>query len=404
MLEPMPNSSQDSRRPRFRTRVPPPEPSGAPAETVAHEPPFPGPPLLSLPVPAIRAPRDIGLLSKGLAYGSLIKPSPRSSQPRRIALGCERPAVSRARYKAPPPVQRGRQLFWKRLFCVVLAGGGLAAGYFWRNSPALDAPGGPPSPAREETRAASERLTSAFQAALDAAFGMMKGDQPQEARTRFGELLKQHPGWPQLQFEQARAAFYQRDNIGTKAILEDGLKNGRIAPADAEFMQAMLRVAAGNDAAAAQGFALAAAADPTGADTYYFWGECLRRLGKPAEAAQRFRSALLRNTHAALEGQYKVKLWFSEIEGNLAQASGSAALIDAELAQPHPGGYALAAAAARAIHDNKIMGAANFLRRAAETLDPPVFQVVLRDAIFVQESYRPELVEFFAPAPALRTR
>lgn len=303
--------------------------------------------------------------------------------------------------RSEPPPQRLNP-WWCVLGGVLLTAVGFAAGFGLHGL--LSRAGTTRAPSAERTAprlgrvtGSGERLTPETQAALDGAFAMMQSDKPQNAREEFASLLKKHPGWPQLAFEQARAAFYQHDGIGAKSVLDNGEKAGLIGPVDASFLQGLLQMSASDFPHASESFGRAASWDPTREDVYYFWGECLRREGKPAEATIRFRAAILRNQKEAMAGFYQLKLWLAEIQGNLDAASGTGARLDAELAAPHPSGYALAAAAARSLRTENPAAAAEILQRASQILDPPVFRVVLNDSLFVQEAYRPEFAPFYAP-------
>lgn len=417
-----PNPS-DSRRPRFRSRASQPDLETT-EESAAHQPPDPER-SLSLPPPDKSPPPppepDIDLDQPAFATLTLgpvtptrppdgedlktdyqaAKSLPKDDQPGLQDL--QMPAW--ARPLQPPPT---RNPWWFALGGVLLAAAGFIAGFGSHDlltrgpagAPLVDA--APPRTGR--VTGSGERLTPDAQAALDGAFAMMQGDKPQDAREGFAGLLKKHPGWPQLALEQARAAFYQHDGIGAKSILDNAEKAGLIGPADAAFMQAMLQIVASDYVHAGESFERAASWDPTRDDVYYFWGECLRRQGKPAESVIRFRAAILRNQKEAMAGFYQLKLRLAEIQGNLDTASGTGARIDAELAAPHPSGYTLAAAAARALRTEGPAVAADFLQRASQLLDPPVYQVVLRDSLFVQEAYRPEFAPLYAPPPAPASR
>ena len=142
-------------------------------------------------------------------------------------------------------------------------------------------------------------------------------------------------------------------------------------------------------------FGRAIAIDPSRPDVFYFWGECLRREGKPQDAAEKFYQALIRNQYETTEGLYQLKLWLSEIQADQEGAKGSNAKIDADLATSHPSGAALFAAAARHIKAGQFKEAGERVGQAQKVLEPAVFRVVLQDPFFLQENYRPELAPYY---------
>ncbi len=145
-------------------------------------------------------------------------------------------------------------------------------------------------------------------------------------------------------------------------------------------------------------FQRAVNADPTRAEYYFCWGECLRWDGKPGAAAQKYRDALLRNDLESSEAYFQTKLWLAEIQDNSETASGDGAKIDAALASTSPSGAPLVAGAARDIRDGKYIDASDKLHRASERIEPILFRRYLQDPVFSAESWRPEFEDFFRPA------
>lgn len=408
----------DNRRPRFRSRGSAPE-AETTEESTAHQPPAPET-LLSLPLPAnpVEAPPEPDLDQPVFASLTLgpapSPPTPEAEEQKgrdrigKIVPDGEKPGVQELQLpnwtrpsRPPPPLNP----WWFILGGVALAAIGFLAGFGLHDLLSRDGSATGPRaeaaiPRLGRVTGSGERLTPEAQAALDGAFALMRTDKPQDAREQFAALIKKHPGWPQLALEQARAAFYQHDGVGAKSILDNAEKAGLLGSADAAFMGGLLKMTAGDFVHASETFEHAASWDPTRDDVYYFWGECLRRQGKPAESVIQFRAAILRNQKEAMAGFYQFKLWLAEIQGNLDAASGTSARLDAELAAAHPSGYALAAAAARSLRSENPAIAAGFLERAAQILDPSIFQLVLRDSLFAQEAYRPEFAPLYAPPPA----
>lgn len=204
-------------------------------------------------------------------------------------------------------------------------------------------------------------------------------------------------GWPELEVERARVRFYAGDLKGADQAL-DALSRApgtASARADTLLLRALIQGALRAPALADDLFAAAAAANPTRADVFFFWGNALRTEGKPAESIPKFRAALLRNQFETMDGLIRLKLWTSQFQVD-AQAPEAAAAIDAALAPPNaPSGYTWMGAGARAIREGRFADAAGSFRKARALLEPVLFRVVLSDPMFAEQSWRPELAEFF---------
>lgn len=166
--------------------------------------------------------------------------------------------------------------------------------------------------------------------------------------------------------------------------------------ADASFLSALLHLTNKELELAEESFAIAVARDPARPDFYYFWGECLRRDGKPLEAVGKFRAALLRNQYENSEGLYQLKLWLSQIQAGQEETSGTNKAVDAALATPRPPYEALLAAAAREMKAKRYPQAVDFITRAQAVTEPAVFRVIMQDATFTEEILlHPEIKAFY---------
>ena len=308
-----------------------------------------------------------------------------------------------------PDTPRGASFATVALLSLLFLALGGAAGYFVPdllklrgNDGTRSAAGLSPESAGKETPAS---LAPAEQNDVDAAFTAVKAQKFTEAARLFSALQSKHPAWGSMAIEISRTQFYEHDLAGARATLEAAVSKGQ-QPADANLMLGLLYMADNTYADAESHFARATALDPARPDFYYFWGECLRRQGKPLDAISKFRSALIRNQYETSEGLYRLKLWLSEIQADQENASGTSAEIEAFLAQPRPPMEALFAGAARGIKAGQIAAAAELIRRARQFVEPSVYAVIMRDPSFAQENWRPEFAEFFklaAPAASAST-
>ncbi len=296
-------------------------------------------------------------------------------------------------YTAPPPPRHPLTDWRWLLMLFALLGAGLFMGY------QLGLRSVPPQGVSPRTayllanRAVLGPLDPKVQAEVDDAFEATKKGRYPEARQRFAALWEKHPEWPSMAVETSRDALYEHNTQTAQNIL-GVLTANRLTP-DADFMLALLHLTNQEFDLAEIAFGTAVALDPARADFYYFWGECLRRDGKPQEAIDKFRSALLRNQYENAEGLYQLKLWLSEIQADKQEPSGGGKEIDAALAQTNPPYEALFAAAGRAIKVGRFADAADFIAKARVTTEPAVFRVILQDPTFLEESTRPQLAGFY---------
>lgn len=296
-------------------------------------------------------------------------------------------------YTAPPP-PRHPLTDWRWLLALfTLLGVGLLAGYQLGLRTAPPQGVSPRNAYLQANRAVVGALDPKVQTEVDDAFEATKKGRYTEARQRFSTLREKHPEWPSMAVEASRDALYEHDTQAAQNIL-GVLTANRLTP-DADFMLALLHLTNKEFDLAEGSFSLAVALDPSRADFYYFWGECLRRDGKPQEAIDKFRSALLRNQYENSEGLYQLKLWLSEIQADREEASGGGKEIDAALAQMNPPYEALFAAAGRAVKVGQYDHAAEFITKAKAITEPAVFRVIMQDPTFLEESSRPQLAGFY---------
>ena len=256
---------------------------------------------------------------------------------------------------------------------------------------------------QDSTREGAVRLTTSELDQLDGAYTARYTHHYTEAEQSFTALGRTHPNWPIMKVELGRTMLYDGKLTGARTVLNTAAIGG-MATADALFALGVVDMVKKNYREAETNLAAAVAADPTRPDFYFLWGECLRDQGRPLEAAERFRSALLRNSYETADGLYRLKLWLSEIDANVENDDGLSATIDTALAQPSPSMEVLFAAAARDLKAGKFQAATEHVRRARQCTDPEVCNVVLNDPTFVQVRGRPELAGMFQMEPTASTR
>ena len=285
--------------------------------------------------------------------------------------------------------QRTRRQGWRQLGVAL---GTLAIGY------GLGRRHAGPAPAVPDPPAPIVALTATEQAELDTAFAAFRSARYGEARRLFVALAQKYPRWKTLNNALAITALAAGDNLGFKKLVEEGESSGAIRPAESRLLLSQLFVGTKDYESANQFLAESASADPIRAETYYYWGDCLLRWGKPKEAAEKFRAAQLRNIYPTAETLFQTKFWLAEVESGLETTNGIGEQIDQALAAEHPTSPALFAAAARAIKAGQFAQAADHVAKARQISEPATFRIMLQDPYFYGEHWRPEFRAIFAEA------
>ena len=241
--------------------------------------------------------------------------------------------------------------------------------------------------------------TASEQRDLDAAFAALRSPRHAEAQQMFTVLVQKHPQWGSLHTQIALAALYANDSAAFEKLVNQGVNSGTVAPADGLSLLGQRAMDNKEYEDANHYLGQSVGADPSRAETYYYWGDCLLRWGQPNGAVEKFRAARLRNPNPTVDHVYLSKLWLAEIESGLEAADGSGALIDRALAAEQPGSPALFAAAARAIKAGQFDRAAADLTRARLVCDPATFRVMLQDPYFSEQQWRPEFAAFYPGGP-----
>lgn len=139
----------------------------------------------------------------------------------------------------------------------------------------------------------------------------------------------------------------------------------------------------------------AAAAAPFEPKPFFFWGESLRRFGRPQAALVRLEEAVARATDLDMADFYRFKERLTLIE--MDRAPEFADELKARLAMPSPAPDWILTAAAMELHKGDFPAASRFLDRAAANLTPEQLESRLRDYFFFGFAHEPELSRFYDP-------
>jgi tetratricopeptide (TPR) repeat protein len=134
-------------------------------------------------------------------------------------------------------------------------------------------------------------------------------------------------------------------------------------------------------------FEAATQSAPFDAKGFFYWGEALRRSGKPQEALIHLRQAVERASTPAEQANYQLKVRLTQIE--LGREKEFAPELAAEMALARPPGDWVLTAAAQDMHSGNFAAAAADLNRARQLMDPAQLSGALRDYFF--QGYRTEV-------------
>jgi tetratricopeptide (TPR) repeat protein len=283
--------------------------------------------------------------------------------------------------------RNGLARYWPQaLSALALTAAGFAAG--WCVARARPRPAAAPAVDVMAAQWNLPALSQAQQAALDDAFAALKDGRYSSAQDKFAALVRAQPLWTALNSDIATVAARQHDEAQLQALIERGERDGSFWAADGKLLEALRLESARKLKAADVSFGEAAAADPSRADIYDQWGDCLLRWGKPAAAAEKFRAALLRNPFPVLEELYRAKIWMAQIQTGQDPAPGG---LDKALAAPEPTSAVLFAGAARAMVAGRPAEAAALLERARRVTAPSMYRTLLLNPLFAQDDWRREL-------------
>jgi len=127
---------------------------------------------------------------------------------------------------------------------------------------------------------------------------------------------------------------------------------------------------------------------PFDAYPWFYWADSLRMFGRPSEAIEKLQKAESRATEQSDLFVIRSKRLLCMIEANAPEIAG---MIEAELAQPEPGGEWLLAAAAERLRSAQYAEAADFLARSRRALQPIFFAYLFNDKFFDLYRNRPEI-------------
>jgi Tfp pilus assembly protein PilF len=222
----------------------------------------------------------------------------------------------------------------------------------------------------------------------------MAAEQDRDFRKATDLLLKVQQDFPHvrdLDFHLANLALEENDPARALPLLNQSIAEGEQVAASYKVRGTVL-----NRKAPGRGmddFESATKVDPFSAENFYFWGEALRRAGKPQAALVKLQQAMDRLREPALEAEYRLKIRLTQVE--LGQEPQFAAEMAQQLAQTPPPPEWLLTAAAIALQHRNFAQAADFLDKASHGMSPDLFSLNMRDYFFFGYRQEKQLAKFF---------
>ena len=220
-------------------------------------------------------------------------------------------------------------------------------------------------------------------------------------------LLKVQKDFPQvrdLDFRLANLAMEQGDPTKALLLLNQAIDKGEQSAAAYKLRGTILNrkgnTTRNGGSRGMNDFETATMIDPFSAESFYFWGEALRRAGKPQAALVKLQQAIDRLREPELEAEYRLKIRTTMIE--LGREKEFAPEMAAMLAENPPPPDWLLTAAAIGLQHHDFADAASYLEKASHLMDPDLFNMRMRDYFFFGYRFEKPLAKFFAFATTAR--
>ena len=214
-------------------------------------------------------------------------------------------------------------------------------------------------------------------------------------------LLKVQKDFPRVRdvdFHLANLALEQGDSAKALLYLNQAIAKGEQSAAAYRLRGGVLSRKGGlRKGGADRGmndFESATLIDPFSAENFYYWGEALRRAGKPQAALVKLQQAMDRLREPDLEAEYRLKIRLTMID--LGREKEFAPEMAAMLAEnPPPPDWLLTAAAVDMQHHD-FANAANYLEKASQLMDKDLFNLRMRNYFFFGYRFEKPLAKYFA--------
>lgn len=207
-------------------------------------------------------------------------------------------------------------------------------------------------------------------------------------------LRSQSPNVYGLSYQEATLAATVGDFQAALVALNRSLRAGEEMSA-CYMLRAAILAKDSKPEAMLRDYEAASSAAPMDPKPFFFWGEMLRRSGRPQAALVRLHQASLRAKDRDSDEfyQFKTRLTLIEMDRGVELAND----LKTRLAPPSPAPDWLLTAAALELRKGDVNAASGFLERASALLTPEQFSSRLRDYYFFGFSAEPALAKFYGP-------
>ena len=225
----------------------------------------------------------------------------------------------------------------------------------------------------------------------DAAIKAEKAGDVATAQRAYDAAIQQHLSLPGAEYRLALLAVRRGDLLDADLHLVHSTNAGEFVAA-CYYVRATFAGAKGNYAEAARQLEAAAHAEPFSAKYHFYWGESLRRQGKPHAAVTCLEQTLDR-PYTPEEGDlYLFKLGLAKVE--LGDDDAFNKWLADHLQQPIVAGDTLLLAAAQALQRPDFGAAATYLEKAKSTMTPELFNARVRDYLFQMHVAEPQVAPY----------
>ena len=212
------------------------------------------------------------------------------------------------------------------------------------------------------------------------------------------QVKKDFPQVRDVDLRLANLALEQNDAAKALPLLNQAIMENQ-QPAAAYKLRGTILNRKGGASRGMNDFESATMIDPFSAENFYFWGEALRRAGKPQAALVKLQQAIDRLREPELEAEYRLKVRLTLVE--LGREQEFAPEMTARLAEDPPPPDWLLTAAAIALQHRDFASASNSLEKASRLMDKDLFAMRMRDYFFFGFRFEKPLAKFFAFAATM---
>ncbi len=254
-----------------------------------------------------------------------------------------------------------------------------------------------PGPLPVESDKAPDFLSPGAAALIDQAMAAQSTGQFTKAAALFNQVKRGDSHVEGLDYHLAYLDFLSGDFAAAMPALNHSIEEGEALGA-CYGLRGLIESRRRGNGKGLHDFEASTQADPFDPKSFFYWGEALRRFGKPQEALVRLQEAIDRTESPVELAAYRLKARLAQIDAG--QEQEFAKQLAEEMARPvAPLEWVLTAAAVEMQKGNFEAAAAD-LDRAQKLAGPAILHVALRDFFFAAFADKEPVAAYYGKPPA----